>query len=108
MAAQRPGQGAPDAGARLGHDVATPPSAAPDAPRLNLNLPSSVRGGSLSSQGSIGVFQMVPRPPERKSKLEESLEKAGKEDCRKAHAGNGLLAVLPLALDAARKNGCKW
>ncbi len=105
----RPGQGAPDAGAQLGHDVATPASTPPDAPRLNLNLPRDMRGGALPSRSSSGLLNLVPPPPERKSKLEESMEAAGKKDCRKAYGEQmGLLAVIPLALDSARKNGCKW
>ncbi|WP_133155195.1 hypothetical protein [Kinneretia aquatilis] len=105
----RPGQGAPDAGAQLGHDVATPASTPPDAPRLNLNLPRDMRGGALPSRSSSGLLNMVPPPPERKSKLEESMEAAGKKDCRKAYGEQmGLLAVIPLAADAVRKNGCKW
>jgi hypothetical protein len=105
----RPGQGAPDAGAQLGHDVATPASTPPDAPRLNLNLPRDMRGGALPSRSSSGLLNMVPPPPERKSKLEESMDAAAKKDCRKAYGEQmGLLAVIPLALDAARKNGCKW
>ncbi len=103
----RLGAGAPDAGARLGRDVATPPTAASSAPRLNLDLPGA-RSGQLSSQGARGVLQLLPRPPEGKSKLAESIEKAAKEDCRKAYAGMGLLAVLPLAADAVRDKGCKW
>jgi len=105
----RPGQGAPDAGVQLGHDVATPASTPPDAPRLNLNLPRDMRGGALPSRSSSGLLNLVPPPPERKSKLEESMEAAGKKDCRKAYGEQlGLLAAIPLALDAARKNGCKW
>lgn len=99
--------GAPEAGPRLGVDVATPASTAPNPPRLNLNLP---RGGELSSRGSSGVLQLLPTPPERKSKLSEDMEKAAKEDCRKAYGEKvGLLAVVPLVLDAARTNkGCRW
>lgn len=108
-ASSRPGQGAPDAGAQLGHDVATPASTPADAPRLNLNLPRDMRGGALPSRSSSGLLNMVPPPPERKSKLEESMEAAGKKDCRKAYGEQlGLLAVIPLAADAVRKNGCKW
>jgi hypothetical protein len=99
--------GAPDAGPRVGQDVATPPSASASAPRLNLQwLPP--RGGELSSRGSRGVLQLLPVPPEHKSKLSQEMEKAGKADCRKAYGGIGLLAVLPLALDAARDKGCQW
>jgi hypothetical protein len=102
-----PQPGAPEAGPRLGVDVATPASTAATPPRLNLNLP---RGGELSSRGSSGVLQLLPTPPERKSKLSEDMEKAAKEDCRKAYGEQlGLLAVVPLVLDAARANkGCRW
>ena len=56
-----------------------------------------------------GVLPLLPRPPEVDNKLAREIEKAGKADCRKAHAGAGLLAVVPLAVDALRKDGgCKW
>ncbi len=104
----RPSPGAPDAGSRLGHDAATPPSVPPSAPKLNLDL-ARPRGGEITSnQGPRRLFQMMPAPPETKSKLSESIEKAGKTDCRQAYAGMGLAAVVPLVLDAARDKGCKW
>lgn len=53
-------------------------------------------------------MDLLPQPPERKSKLERSIEEAANPDCRKAYANTGLLAALPLALDAARGKGCKW
>jgi hypothetical protein len=31
-----------------------------------------------------------------------------REDCRRAHEDKGLLAAIPLAVDALRRNGCKW
>lgn len=105
--AARPSFGAPDAGAQVGHDVATPPATAASAPRLNLELPRP-RGGELSRQASPGVLNLLPPPPERKSKLAEDIEKAGKADCRNAYAGLGVLAVVPLAADAVRKDGCRW
>lgn len=101
----RPSGGAPDAGARIGHDVATPPSVAPSAPRpaLNLSLPREV-----SSRGSRGVLPVVPHPPELKTKLEKEMEKAGRDDCRKAHSEMGLLAVVPIVADTVRGKGCRW
>jgi len=104
--AGRPLGGSPDAGSRLGYDVATPPSASASAP-LNLNLPLA-RGGPLSSRGSSGVLQVMPRPPELKSKVDAAIDKAAKADCRKAYSEMGLLAAVPLALDAARDKGCRW
>nr|WP_316640516.1 hypothetical protein [uncultured Roseateles sp.] len=99
--------GAPDAGASIGRDVATAPSTPASAPRpaLNLALP---RGGELSSQGTRGMLQLLPRPPDLKSKLSESIEKAAQADCRKAYNEMGLLAVVPLVRDAAKDKGCRW
>lgn len=97
-------------GAQVGHDVATPPAAAAAsaAPRLNLEL-SRPRGGELSRFSSRGVLPVLPRPPERDEKLAREIEKAAKTDCRNAYTGMGPLAVIPLALDAVRKDGgCKW
>lgn len=97
----------PDAGPRVGQDIATPPSAAASAPRLNLELPRRA-AGELSSQGSRGVLNLVPPPPERKSKLAEDIAKTARPDCKEAYAGLGILAPLPLAADALRGKGCKW
>jgi len=89
-------------------DVATAPSAPASAPRLNLQLPRP-RGGELSRQGASGLLPVLPRPPERKSPLEEGIESAARADCRTAHARMGLLAVVPLAVDTVRgQGGCKW
>ena len=97
--------GAPDAGAVVGHDVATAPSSPASAPRLNLDLVRP-RGGEISRQGSRGVLSLLPHPPE--SKLANDIEKAAKPDCRTAYSGMCLLAAVPLALDAVRKEGCRW
>jgi hypothetical protein len=99
--------GAVDAGARRGHDVATPLSLPASAPRLNLEL-ARPRGGEISRQGPGGMLQLLPHPPDVKSKLARDIEKAARPDCRTAYAGLGLLAVVPLAVDAARSKGCGW
>ncbi len=102
--------GRPDAGPQVGHDVATAPSAPASAPRLNLEL-ARLRGGELSRQGGAGVLPLLPRPPELPDKLARDIDKAAKADCRKAYQGLGLLAVVPLAVDAVRggkDSGCKW
>jgi hypothetical protein len=54
------------------------------------------------------VLNLMPPPPEKKSKLATEIEKAAKPDCRQAYAGMGLLAAVPLAADAVRGKGCKW
>ena len=98
-----------DADTRAGHDVATPPAAPASAPpRLNLQL-ARPRGGELSRHDSRGVLPVLPRPPERDDKLAREIEKAARSDCRNAYSALGPLAVIPLAIDAVRKDGaCKW
>jgi len=105
-AAPKASAGAPDAGSRLGPDLPLPPTAAASAPRAPLNL--SLPRGDMSAKRSAGVIDLIPPPPERKSKLEQSVEEAANKDCRKAYGGAGLLAVVPLAVDAVRGKGCKW
>jgi hypothetical protein len=103
-----PGAEAPDAGTRVGHDVATPAAAAASQPpRLNLELPRQ-RGGELSRYSTAGALPVLPRPPEKDDKLAREIEKAGKTDCRKAYADAGVLAVVPLVADAVKGTGCKW
>ncbi|MDP2007285.1 MAG: hypothetical protein Q8K45_16535, partial [Rubrivivax sp.] len=101
--------GTPDAGSQVGHDVATPPSAAASVlPRLNLQL-ARPRGGELSRFSAPGVLPLLPRPPELPDKLARDIAKSAKGDCRTAYQGAGLLAVVPLAAEALRKDsGCKW
>lgn len=110
FAAPKATAGSPDAGPRLGPDVPPPPSsptAAASAPRAPLNL-SLPRGDMTARRGSTGLIELIPPPPERKSRLEQSIEDSTNKDCRKAYSGAGLLAVVPLAIDAARGKGCKW
>ena len=106
-AAPKASAGSPDAGSRLGADVAVPPSASASAPRAPLNL-SLPRSGDIAARRGPGLVELLPQPPERKSKLEQSIEDATNKDCRKAYANAGILAAIPLAVDAARGKGCKW
>jgi hypothetical protein len=103
----QPSVGAPDAGARTGHDVATPASTPPNAPKLNLDL-NAARGPMRPRGTPSGVISAVPKPPEEKNALAEEMRKAGQQECRKAYADKGLLAVVPLVRDAARDKGCRW
>ncbi|WP_373716905.1 hypothetical protein [Roseateles sp.] len=107
FAAPKASAGSPEAGSRVGPDLALPPSAAASAPRAPLNL-SLPRSGDIAARRGPGLVDLLPQPPERKSRLEQSIENAANQDCRKAYANAGLLAALPLALDAARGKGCKW
>ncbi len=84
-----------------------PSASAPPPLKLDLN---PARGAGLpSNSGSRGALNLLPPPPERKSKLAEDMQNAGKPDCRKAHQNAGLLAIVPLAQSALSKDGdCKW
>ncbi len=62
----------------------------------------------MSSQSTKGLLQLMPRLQETRTRLEKEIEKAARPDCKQAYAGAGLLAVVPLVLDAARDKGCKW
>ena len=101
------GSSATDAGARVGHDVATAPSLPASAPRLNLDLVRP-RGGLVSPMGARGLLPVLPHPPEQPSKLARDIGKAALPDCRKAYGEMGLLAVVPLVADAVRDKGCRW
>jgi hypothetical protein len=54
------------------------------------------------------MLQLMPPPPETKTKIDTAIDKAGKADCRKAYGDMGLVAAAPLLLDAARDKGCRW
>lgn len=86
--------------------MAPPAPPAPGAP-LNLDVVRP-RFGPMNNQGMRGVVPLLPPPPERKSKLAEDIEKAGKPDCRTAHRDKGLLGVVPLVADSVRDGGCRW
>ena len=86
-------------------ELPAPPTNAASEPRkLDLSLPRNFN----SNPASRGMLPLMPPPPERKSKLSQDIDKAAKPDCRKAYSGVGLLAVVPLAVDAVREGGCKW
>lgn len=40
--------------------------------------------------------------------LGQQIARAARKDCKSAYSGLGLLAVIPLAVDAFRESGCKW
>jgi len=84
------------------------PAPGASAPPLNLDLHGAGVGPSLSRSRS-GLLPVLPGPPEdHASKLSKDIDKAGREDCKNAYAGAGLLAVVPLAADAVTGKGCKW
>ena len=60
------------------------------------------------NRGSRGALSLMPPPPLRKPKLAEDMEKAAQPDCRTAYRDRGLLAVVPLANDTLKGDGCRW
>jgi hypothetical protein len=99
------GSPTPSRDAAVGLDGAPIPAATPGPPRLNLELP---RAGAEPGVPARGLLPVLPAPPQRRSKLAEDIDKAAKKDCRTAYSGMGLLAVVPLARDSVKDNGCRW
>jgi len=89
-----------------GNGSVQPPGTGASAP-LNLDLHGGGSGPSLGRTRS-GLVPALPAPAEKKTQLETDLEKANRAKCSDAYAGNGLLAVIPLAKDAITGKGCKW
>ena len=66
-------------------------------------------GVPMAYEHSALPLPVLPRPPERDEKLARDIEKSGRADCRTAHGAMGILAVIPLVVDAVKKDGgCKW
>ena len=104
--------GAPDAGEevfRPRNDIAAPPAAGSEPPRLDINA-TRQRAREIGGSAYRGVAPVIPPPPpvERKSKLASDIERAAKPDCRDAYAGLGLLAVVPLTVATIGNGGCRW
>lgn len=105
--------GAPDPGNETfkpGRDAVVPSSEPRGVPRIDLEA-TRQRAREIASEASAyrGVVPLaVPPPPDRKSKLAESIEKALKPDCRDAYAGMGLLAVPALIASVGGNGGCRW
>ena len=57
---------------------------------------------------SRGLLDVLPVPPERKSKVGESIDAAGRADCRDAHRDAGLVGGIAVAADTLRGKGCRW
>ena len=96
-------QGATSAATSGAISAPSAPSASQPARRLDLNL-----SRSAALQRSGGALALLPAPPPREDKLASEIKKAGKPECSKAYAGLGLLAVVPLALEAVGRDSCKW
>lgn len=82
----------------------------PTAPTLDLDTMRR-RAGEIARQGT-GNRALLPFPmpplPEKKSKLEDALDKARKPDCRDAYKELGLAAVVPLIANEFGEGNCRW
>jgi hypothetical protein len=82
----------------------------PTAPTLDLDAMRR-RAGEIARQGT-GNRALLPFPmpplPEKKSKLEDALDKARKPDCRDAYKELGLAAVVPLIANEFGEGNCRW
>jgi hypothetical protein len=94
--------------------VETPPDYDPFSTPAPKNIDVDAmrsRAASLARKGSgqsaLFAFPMPP-VPEKKSKLEDALDKAHKPDCRTAYQGLGLAAVVPLVANEFGEGTCKW
>ncbi len=104
-----PGAGvdtAAPSGARSAKGVA-PTLPPPDPrPRLNLELPPT--RPPAPDLAAPRLLNLMPPPPARRPSLAEGIEQAARPDCRQAYRGAGVLAVIPLVVDALRDRGCSW
>lgn len=82
-----------------------------EAPTVNIH---QLRQLALSDDKSVSkspaqVIAEKNRSVETlESKLAKASEKAVKQDCRTSYASLGLLAAIPLAMNAANDKLCKW
>jgi hypothetical protein len=91
----------------------TPPAAsdpAKDAPRFDLEAMRQ-RARDITKEG-VGQRAILPFPmpakPAQKSKEEIAIENSWKPDCKTAYAGMGLLAMVPLMMNAFGEGTCSW
>ena len=84
------------------------PTAAP--PALDLDMMRK-RAGELGRSGTGNRAALpfpMPAVPEKKSKMEDLIDKARKPDCREAYKHFGLAAVVPLIANEFGEGKCKW
>ena len=91
-------------GAPVGPATVPAPPGAASAP-LRLDLPTN---GPMSPRRAVGLLPLLKPPADKEGKLEKDIDKAKRADCRDAHSESGLLAVVPIAIDAISGKGCKF
>jgi hypothetical protein len=92
---------------------ARPPAAsmpAEGAPRLDLEaMRQRAREITREGTGQRAILPMpMPGKPAQKSKEQLAIEQAWKPDCKTAYSGMGLLAMIPLMMNAFGEGTCSW
>jgi hypothetical protein len=80
------------------------------APKIDIDMMRK-RAGELGRAGSGNRAALpfpMPAVPERKSKMEDLIDKARKPDCREHYKSLGLAAVVPLIANEFGEGKCKW
>jgi hypothetical protein len=100
-------------------DAPAAASAAPEPPSTpTVDIASARRAARLIARESGKATVTLPArkpvvdPNADRAQPVDPIEAARRKDCKTAYAGAGLLAVIPLAIDAVRSaandSGCKW
>lgn len=84
------------------------PAESPPAPVLNTSVKGLLKEPDAHFTARKPLPNMAAPEEARRSPLAKSLDKAVRPDCKTAHANLGLLAIVPLVLDAATDSGCQW
>ncbi len=89
-----------------------PADAAPPGSGPGIDLEAArARARAVAREGTgnraLLPFAMPPAP-ERKTRMEDAIEKARKPDCKDAYKDLGLLAVVPLIANEFGEGNCRW
>jgi hypothetical protein len=89
-----------------------PPAGAPapgTGPRIDLEAArAKAREMAREGTGNRALLPFAMPAPERRTKLEDALDKARKPDCKDAYKDLGLLAVVPLIANEFGEGTCRW
>lgn len=90
---------------------ATPDAGTDAAPTVDIAAARQAARRIAHEEGSNMVVLPRRKPvvdPNADRQVIDPIENARRSDCKTAYAGMGLLAVIPLVVDAVRQSGCKW
>lgn len=90
---------------------ATPDAGTDAAPTVDIAAARQAARRIAHEESSNMVVLPKRKPvvdPNADRQVIDPIENARRSDCKTAYAGMGLLAVIPLVVDAVRQSGCKW